>query len=376
MEVNLEVPGGNSFSIEIDPAETILDIKLKVQNSLHIPISLQTFIFNGQLLQDDLHVWESQLLQGSRIYLQFSANLAPSPVSDSDLPPQSQPTPELQLPPLPSCEYDPLWDPTPSWDPSLELIPTPYDLFGMQESSSSMQVMPMPMPNTPSQLQELEELPPPASPPVEPLHLPAPPPPPMMPNPPPPPPSKVTLKVKVPNSINRIPIEMELGETFLKLKEKLVEREDIGGVAVERIVFQSPTMRAELHDCQVLQNCFVAENPEIDVYLKPALPAAGARGAARRLKVKVRPMHSRQKLEIEVNSADRVSVLRPELDRLQLTRGFRLPQYGAYFFIHMQHEMHEEESFQWHDVRDGDLIETFDGYVTDAPPSRPRQRYT
>lgn len=173
------------------------------------------------------------------------------------------------------------------------------------------------------------------------------------------------LNVKVPTSTDRIPVAMEGVETILNLKEKIVAREEMQGVAVERIVLQSPTMRMELHDQQILQNLVVpTENPDIDVFLKPSLPVA-----SRKLKVKVLPMHDRVKIEIEVNATDRVSVLREELERLQQIRGFRLPADGSYFFIHKQNYMHEEESFQWHRVTEGDTIETFDGFISSTSSS-------
>ncbi|CAL5209745.1 unnamed protein product [Lathyrus oleraceus] len=42
-----------------------------------------------------------------------------------------------------------------------------------------------------------------------------------------------------------------------------------------------------------------------------------------------------------------------------------LPQDGDYFFIHNRDVMYEDRSFEWHAVKDGDMIGIFDGVVDD-----------
>lgn len=42
-----------------------------------------------------------------------------------------------------------------------------------------------------------------------------------------------------------------------------------------------------------------------------------------------------------------------------------LPQDGQYFFIHNRDVMYEDRSFEWHAVKDGDMIGIFDGVVDD-----------
>jgi len=58
-----------------------------------------------------------------------------------------------------------------------------------------------------------------------------------------------------------------------------------------------------------------------------------------------------------------IKVLRNELEKLQQRVNFQLPPEG-YFFIYKQNVMEERESFLWHNVRNGDSIEIFNGSVT------------
>ncbi|KAL2324352.1 hypothetical protein Fmac_023410 [Flemingia macrophylla] len=287
MDITFEVEGGNHFTILAYPYERIFQIKEKVEKSQGILISRQTFIFNGQLLQDAHYVFQSQLHHGAHVHLRIDASAAaaanpasPPPMSDSDL--QLLSVPELQLPTLPPQEYVP--SVMPPWDPSSQLIPTTYF--------------------------------------HDPLGMPA-------------PPRRLMLKVKLPNSENRIPIGVELYDSVLQLKS-ILARQDLRGVSVERIVLRMHSTGVELLDNQVLKDCAVSENPEIDVFLK--------------MRVKVLPMNSREVIEFEVYPEDNVRVLREKLERLRRTRPFRLPEDGSYFFIHMQQDMHEDETFLWHQV--------------------------
>lgn len=85
----------------------------------------------------------------------------------------------------------------------------------------------------------------------------------------------MTLNVKVPRFQDRIPFEMDKVETILHLKMKIAALQEMGGVPVERIVLQSPLMRSEWHDDQVLQNILFTGSADIDVFLRPSLPVPG-----------------------------------------------------------------------------------------------------
>nr|CAB3468770.1 unnamed protein product [Digitaria exilis] len=68
---------------------------------------------------------------------------------------------------------------------------------------------------------------------------------------------------------------------------------------------------------------------------------------------------------MEVGAMDVVRDLRKEVERL------RLPVHdggggggGGYFFVYKQNIMDEDRTMRWHDVKNGDTIEIFNGTVT------------
>ncbi|KAH1217304.1 hypothetical protein GmHk_13G037991 [Glycine max] len=449
MEVILEILGGNSFFIdvgpsffiEVGPLDTVLDVKEKVQTLHNIPISYQTFLFNGEVLQDDLQVSTSGIDRGSRI------GLLVAPPDDANLAP---PQPTLR-PPWHTRPFG-----MPEFPPSLHLniIPHVYDPFGygmpnIPEFSSLTELRPMPqMPQqlpssstedmlVPSNSNEFEEPLPDmmeASPPSETA-------------------GRVTLNVKVHEIQDRIPIEMEFEDTVLKVKEKIVAREDMRGVPLERIALQSHSAGVELLDHQVLQDCCaVLENNEIDafsktcpekrmvnvklpmsrnririevevndtfqklkekivaleemqgvpverillypcspipesvlnpifyVYLKSSVPVAGGAGggsssaSSGKMTVYLKPNGRPKCYPLQVNAVDNVSALGQQLGRLLRNSPHRLPQDEAFFMVHRGEWMNEQESFEWHGVRNGTKIVTFVGRLNDSvtPILRPK----
>lgn len=72
MDVIFDIPRGRSFSIEVGFFDTVLEIKEKVQKYQSIPISKQTLILNGEVLQDEGDVWKYEILQNSHIKLLIS----------------------------------------------------------------------------------------------------------------------------------------------------------------------------------------------------------------------------------------------------------------------------------------------------------------
>lgn len=446
MEVILEILGGNSFFIdvgpwffiEVGPLDTVLDVKEKVQNLHNIPISYQTFLFNGEILQDDLQVSTSGIDRGSRI------GLLVAPPDDANLaPPQPTLTPPWHTRPFGMPEFPPSLH--------LNILPHVYDPFGygmpnIPEFSSLTELRPMPqMPQqlpssstedmlVPSNSNEFEEPLPDmmeASPPSETA-------------------GRVTLNVKVHEIQDRIPIEMEFEDTVLKVKEKIVAREDMRGVPLERIALQSHSAGVELLDHQVLQDCCaVLENNEIDafsktcpekrmvnvklpmsrnririevevndtfqklkekivaleemqgvpverillypcspipesvlnpifyVYLKSSVPVAGggsSSASSGKMTVYLKPNGLPKCYPLQVNAVDNVSALGQQLGRLLRNSPHRLPQDEAFFMVHRGEWMNEQESFEWHGVRNGTKIVTFVGRLNDSvtPILRPK----
>ncbi|RZB43862.1 Polyubiquitin [Glycine soja] len=167
----------------------------------------------------------------------------------------------------------------------------------------------------------------------------------------------IVLEVKVPACKERIPIEMDVNDTVLKLKEKVLEQKEMYPVPVERVVLQTHKTHVELLDQQLLNDCPVFDFPsnEIDVYLKP--PQRPPRPVV--LKVTVLPLNSKEKIEMEVKAEDKVAVLREKLELVHRTVRFRLPTRGRYFFVHKLSLMDESISFRCHNVRNGDSIGTY-----------------
>ncbi|KAK9109550.1 hypothetical protein Sjap_017610 [Stephania japonica] len=97
-----------------------------------------------------------------------------------------------------------------------------------------------------------------------------------------------------------------------------------------------------------------------------AVPAvrAESNSGGKRLQVKVVSACGTHKVAMEVNGLDKVGELKEELQRLSQRVQFPLPSEG-YFFIHRQEVMEEDQSFYWHGVKQGDVIEVFPGFLTE-----------
>ncbi|KAI5648174.1 hypothetical protein M9H77_34179 [Catharanthus roseus] len=72
------------FSIEIGFFDTVLEIKEKIEKHQSIPVSKQTLIFNGNILQDDLNIHHSDILDRSQIRLLIAADPTPPPPPPSE----------------------------------------------------------------------------------------------------------------------------------------------------------------------------------------------------------------------------------------------------------------------------------------------------
>ncbi|KAM7500921.1 hypothetical protein LguiA_025335 [Lonicera macranthoides] len=69
MDLIFETPKRRPFSIEIGFFDSVLEIKEKVQKYQGIPVSKQTLIFKGQVLQDEGDVEHCELLHNSHVQL-------------------------------------------------------------------------------------------------------------------------------------------------------------------------------------------------------------------------------------------------------------------------------------------------------------------
>ncbi|TKY62485.1 Polyubiquitin protein [Spatholobus suberectus] len=244
MDVIFEPQRGRPFSIEIGFFDTVLEIKEKVQKYQNIPVSKQTLILNGQVLQDTDDPWKVEILHNTHIQIQLS----------------------------------------PDKEENKECVNSSY--------------------------------------------------------------TKIHLNVKTAPKTHVVPLEVDVNDTVLRLKERIHEMED-GGCA-------------ELQDHQLLRDCDVLENREIDVSFRPSPTASPG---SKKLKLMVLPKSGTKKVPVEVNASDNVGELRKELQKLHQRLQFHLPQDG-YFFIYKQNVMDDDRSFRWHHVGQGDTIEIFNGSVT------------
>lgn len=152
-----------------------------------------------------------------------------------------------------------------------------------------------------------------------------------------------------------VPIEMNVDDTILHLKEKIHEMDSI---PIQRLILQSNG--GELLDTRSLSECELRDNSEINVNIRPSTGATTT--GTKKLKLMVLPKCGAKKIPVELNASDKVGELRKELEKLNQMLHFHLP--SDYFFIYKQNVMDDDRSFRWHHVCQGDTIEIFNGSIT------------
>ncbi|KAK1325589.1 hypothetical protein QJS10_CPA01g00973 [Acorus calamus] len=178
---------------------------------------------------------------------------------------------------------------------------------------------------------------------------------------------RVTLHVKVPHLKRQFSLEVDLNDTASKLKDKVHELEGAAATMMTttgRIAVYAGSV--ELQDNKPLFEYSVSNGTEVSVLLRSNNGSGGAMtttgAGAKKLKVVLLPMGGK-KFVVEVNAGDGVRELRKEVQRRQQAMQFCVLG-EEYFFIYKQNVMEEERSFRWHDVRQGDVIEIFNGKVS------------
>ncbi|PON39439.1 Ubiquitin domain containing protein [Parasponia andersonii] len=172
---------------------------------------------------------------------------------------------------------------------------------------------------------------------------------------------KISLNVKISTSKIQFPVEMDVNDTVLALKDKISQEMEPAAASASRMVFHSSGGGRELQDNRSLGECELFDNAEIEVSLRPS-PTAATVGS-KKLKLTVKTKCGTRKIQVEVNASDNVGELRKELQKLHQRLHFHLPPDG-YFFIYKQNVMDDDKSFRWHHVTQGDTIEIFNGSVT------------
>ncbi|PON85343.1 Ubiquitin domain containing protein [Trema orientale] len=178
---------------------------------------------------------------------------------------------------------------------------------------------------------------------------------------------KISLNVKIPTSKIHVPVEMDVNDTVLALKDKISQEMDPAAASASRVVLHSSGGGRELQDNRSLGECELFDNAEIEVSMRPSPTAAPVMATAmvglKKLKLTVKTKCGTRKIQVEVNASDNVGELRKELQKLHQRLHFHLPPEG-YFFIYKQNVMDDDKSFRWHHVAQGDTIEIFNGSVT------------
>ncbi|CAN6173304.1 unnamed protein product [Urochloa humidicola] len=173
-----------------------------------------------------------------------------------------------------------------------------------------------------------------------------------------------------------IALEVRAADTTVaRVKELLHERTDGALPAARTALFLG---KAEMEDGRamadydppadgaVMELCAVVRQQ-----VAPPSPAAAAAGSGngsggagrnqqQRIGVKVK--FGARAVGMEVGAADVVRELRKEVERLRLP--VRDGGGGGYFFVYKQNVMDEDRTLRWHDVKNGDTIEIFNGTVT------------
>ncbi|XP_057962107.1 ubiquitin domain-containing protein 7SL RNA1-like [Malania oleifera] len=176
-------------------------------------------------------------------------------------------------------------------------------------------------------------------------------------------PGKIQLHLRTGNSKVRISLDMDMDmdANIGRLKEKISQSE---GVSFNRLVVHAGG--AELQDHQTLWDCKLGDGSEIEVGVRaPTRPGPAVNGS-KKLRVVVVTRCGTRRIPVEVNPWQNVGVIRKMLERQQEPLQFKLPEEG-YFFIHKQSVMDDDQSFRWHQVEQGDIIEIFNGRVTTGP---------
>lgn len=171
--------------------------------------------------------------------------------------------------------------------------------------------------------------------------------------------TKLQLNVKGASLKAHFPVEIDVNDTVVRLKEKIHE---IEGMPAGHLALQ--VNGTELQDHQSVREYELLDNSEVEVSVKQCSPTTSAApGSSKKLKVMVLPKCGTKRIAVEVSASDNVRDLRKELQKLQKSDQLHLPQEG-YFFIYKQNVMDEDRSFRWHHVGQGDTIEIFNGSVT------------
>jgi hypothetical protein len=77
MKISITPAKGATFTLDVEPLDTILTIKQKIQDAMHMPISEQRIIFAGKNLEDDRTLSDYNIMRESTLHLISAAGRDP-----------------------------------------------------------------------------------------------------------------------------------------------------------------------------------------------------------------------------------------------------------------------------------------------------------
>ncbi|XP_062227769.1 ubiquitin-like protein-NEDD8-like protein RUB3 [Phragmites australis] len=181
-------------------------------------------------------------------------------------------------------------------------------------------------------------------------------------------PADVRVIVSAPALGRSVALDLRASDTVARLKELLQDRTDGALPEARTAVFFD---KAEMEDGKTLSEYDPpVDGMEVSVVVRQPPAGGGNSVGARnnqqqRMAVKVK--WGAKVVALEVGAMDAVRDLRREVERV--APHLRLPErdggggYG-YFLVYKQNVMEEERTLRWHEVKNGDTIEIFNGSVT------------
>ncbi|CAF1715405.1 BnaC09g00340D [Brassica napus] len=360
------------FSIELDPSNTVLEMKQKIEKTKRISVSNQTIFFKGKILladRDSLTLTQCKIFNKSRLELYFcrsrlrhdlrqalqQTEQSPAPASTSvkdviiieDSPEKNQDSTlvlhqtEKALVP-PSCSVDELsaleeWLMATEGNVSVQEPSWRYDNYQdwlQREQSSST-----------SNTFEAEAFFNPGN-----------------------------VSVQEPSWRNENSQDWLHRESSSSTSNIFGELSFLADVPLstelfdmQRFGYTSTAQEQRIND-QDLPASQVVHPQKRDVINIPDSPESSSKKRAKNLStvmVLSFPVNDApaMKFPVEVNPSENVEVLRTELAKMQQRCQLLLPE-GGYFFIHKTQILYEKQSFRWNRVAQGDTIEIFPGSVT------------